>query len=101
MAQPLPVGVRDDGALVADDGLVEGRRLEEPAHRLHHPSGDDDHVETGGACGAQRVHGPRAQLAVPHERAVEIGRDDLNVAGEVVGKRERQPDGLPPVAFTT
>ena len=101
MPQPLPGGVGHDGALVADDRLVERSRLEEPPHRLHHSTGDDDHVETGGACGAKRVHGPRLQLAVPHQRAVEVGRDDLDVAREVVGERERQPDGLPPVAFTT
>jgi hypothetical protein len=40
-------------------------------------------------------------VAVPHERAVEVGRDDANVLREVLRERERQPFGLPPVAFTT
>jgi hypothetical protein len=35
----------------------------------------------------------------PHERAVEVGRDDPDVAREV--RREDQPFASPPVAFTT
>ena len=69
-------------------------------HRLHHPSGDDDDVQPRRVRPAQRSERTRLQNAVvPDERAVEVGRDDLEVAREVRGKD--QPFGLPPVAFTT
>jgi hypothetical protein len=39
----------------------------------------------------------------PDERAVEVGGDDADVAGEVLGKAQvvDQPFGFPPVALTT
>ena len=84
-------------------GSSRPRRLEEAAHGLHHPAGDDDHVEAGGARGraAPRTVRGRSRPSSHDERAVEVGRDDGDVAREVGGKRERQPFGLPPVAFTT
>jgi hypothetical protein len=49
----------------------------------------------------QRLQGARPQRSVlPDERAVEVRRDDVEVAREVVGEPD-QPFGLPPVAFTT
>jgi hypothetical protein len=100
VAQPLPVGVRDDGALVADHRLAKLSRCEEPAHRLHHAAGHDDDVQAGGLGRTQRCESARPQPAVlPHEGAVEVGRDDLDVAREI--RRENQPFALPPVAFTT
>jgi hypothetical protein len=49
---------------------------------------------------AQCVERARAQATVlPHEGAVEVGRDDLDVARKV--SRKDQPFALPPVAFTT
>jgi hypothetical protein len=76
-------------------------RLEREAGGLHHPPGDDDHLETGVARPAKRPQRPFVQPAVlPHERAVEVGRDDANAARKV-GREFDQPFGLPPVAFTT
>jgi hypothetical protein len=84
--EPLPVRVRDDGALVTDHRLVQLGRLEEAAHRLHHPAGDDDHVQPGVARLVQRLQGARPQRSVlPDEGAVEVRRDDVQVAREVVG----------------
>jgi hypothetical protein len=49
----------------------------------------------------QRGKGARLEDAVtPDERAVEIGRDDLDVAWKVFGELD-QPFASPPVAFTT
>jgi hypothetical protein len=49
----------------------------------------------------QRGKGARLEDAVtPDERAVEIGRDDLDVARKVFGELD-QPFASPPVAFTT
>jgi hypothetical protein len=68
---------------------------------LHHPAGDDDHVQAGVARVVQRLQRARRQRPVlPDERAVEIRRDDVDVPREVVRKLD-QPFGLPPVAFTT
>jgi hypothetical protein len=51
-------------------------------------------------CALQRGERARLQDAVaPDQRAVEVGRDDLDVAREVCG--EVYPLGLPPVALTT
>ena len=99
--QPVPVGVGDDGALVADDRRVEVRRLERLPHGLDHASGHDDDRNPGRLRTRKRRERARVERAVlPHERAVEVGRDDVDVAGEVLGE-EDQPAGLPPVAFTT
>ena len=102
MPQPVALRVGDNGALVADHRLAELGRLEEATHRLHHATGDDDHVQPGVARVAQRLQRARTECAVlPDERPVEVGRDDLEVAREVVGELEAQPFELPPVVFTT
>jgi hypothetical protein len=68
---------------------------------VHHPAGDDDHMQPGVARVAQRLQRARTQRSVlPDERAVEVRRDDFDVPRKVVGEVD-QPFGLPPVAFTT
>ena len=100
MPQPRPVPVDDDCALVADDRVVKPGRRERPAHRLHHATGDDDDVQPVLVRTPQRGQRSRLEDAVaPDERAVEVGRDDLDRERKVVWKL--QPLGLPPVAFTT
>jgi len=75
--------------------------LEETAHGLHHPAGHDDHVQPGVTRVVQRLQRARPQRSVlPDERAVEVRRDDVEVAREILGEVD-QPFGLPPVAFTT
>ena len=100
--QPVPLAVGDDGALVADHRIVERRRLDRAPNRLRHPAGDDDHVQARLLRARERGQRALLQLAVhPRQRAVEVARDDADVAREVVGEREAQPFGLPPVVLTT
>jgi hypothetical protein len=59
-------------------------------------------VQAGVVRAAERGERPRPEDAVvPDQRAVEVARDDPDVAREAFGKLEAQPFGLPPVAFTT
>ena len=92
--------VRDDGALVADDEIVEPRLLEVGQHRAEHAAGDDDHVGAGGARSRERLLRPRAQHAVlGDQRPVEVEREGGDVPWESLGEGERY--GVPPVDFTT
>jgi hypothetical protein len=101
VAEPGSVTVRDDGSLVADDRVGKAGRSERTPNGLHHPTGDDDHVQPG--CAGSLERGDRAGVqrpVLPDKRAVEVGRDDADVARKL--RRERdQPFGLPPVALTT
>src|SRR5712691_12322784 len=49
--------LRDDRALIANDGIVEPRLERVPSHRLKHPTGDEDYVHARGAraldCGTR------------------------------------------------
>ncbi len=55
--------------------------------RLHHPPGDDDHGQPGCAGTGERGERPRPQrVVVPDQRPIEVGGDDLDVAGKVVWK---------------
>ena len=104
MAQPVALFVRDDRALVGDHGRDDPGRLERPPDGLHHPPGDDDHGNPRLVGALHRRDRPGTKRHVgPHERAVEVGRDDANIAREIVGKLERgaQPFRLPPDFDTT
>jgi hypothetical protein len=58
-------------------------------------------VQTRGVRALESVQGARLQPAViPHERAVEIGRDDAQALRERCRKLD-QPFGFPPDALTT
>jgi len=61
-------------------------------HGLVHPSGHDDDVQAGVARALERADRPRPEDAfVPDERAVEIGRDDRDVARESGRKLDQPP----------
>jgi hypothetical protein len=50
---------------------------------MDHPPGDHDHMQAGRLGSAQRLDRPRAEGCVlPDQRAVEVGRDDADVARE-------------------
>ena len=70
------IRVGDDGALVADDGIVELRLPEVRQHRAEHASGHDDHVRSGRAYAFDRVAGVRAKHRVLcDQRSVEVEED--------------------------
>jgi hypothetical protein len=92
--------VRDDGALVADDEIVEPSLLEVGPHRSEHAAGDDDHVDARGPRPAERLAGARPQDTVlGDQRPVEIGREGGDPLRESGRKFDRY--GVPPVDFTT
>src|SRR5437016_14161504 len=83
--QPLPADrFCDDGALVANDRVVQARLQRIPADRAEHAAGDEDDVNT--TCvrpldrGA-RAHVQRPLLAEPWP--VEVARYSLGVTWEV------------------
>ena len=96
VAQELPADrVRDDGALVADDRVVEPGGVAVRPHRAEHPAGDDDHVDP-----------PPAPLQSPRECAAELGvladQRPVEVAGERLdAAREVRREDQPLVAWTT
>src|SRR3954447_7187537 len=86
----------DDRALVADDRVVDTRRLQIRAHGLEHPPGDDEHVDPRRSSGADGVTGPGPEAGVlGDQRPVEIAGERLD-AGREVGW-----EGQPLVACTT
>src|SRR5436190_4254434 len=88
--------VGDDRALIADDRVVDTRRLQIRAHRLEHPPGDDEHVDPRRSSGADGVTGPGPEDGVlGDQRPVEIAGERLD-AGREVGR-----EGQPLVACTT
>jgi hypothetical protein len=91
--------VGNDGALVADDEIVELCLLEVRAHGAEHPPGDDDDVNAGLPCARQRFAGARPEDAVlGDERPVEVERE----GGDARRKRDRKLYGaVPPVELTT
>jgi len=92
--------IRDQGALVADDEIVEPRLLEVGTHRPEHAAGDDDHVRARGAGAAERISRARPQHTVlGDQRPVEIGREGGDPLRESSRKLDRY--GVPPVDFTT
>jgi hypothetical protein len=57
--------------------------------RAEHPSGDDDDPEVGLARRGERTERARAEDEVlADQRAVEVARERLDVAREVVGQRQ-------------
>jgi hypothetical protein len=94
-------GVGDERALVADDRIVERRRLEIAAYRLEHPSGDDDHVRPCRAHALDCLARPRPELEVSRDqRTVEVARKRGDPPREFVREGERY-GAVPPVDFTT
>jgi hypothetical protein len=91
--------VGNDGALVADDRVVDPGLLDVRADRAEHPSGDDDHAHAGRAHGGDRSLRPRPQDSVLGDQgAVEVDRE----RGERAGKAGGELYGsVPPVDFTT
>ena len=88
--EPLPVGADDDGALVADDRVVQTGGIEHAPQGLHHPAGDDDHGHRSIPRAGERRERPRLQHpGGPGERVVEVGRDHVDLAREV--RWEGQP----------
>ena len=96
-------GVGDDGALVADDGIVDPRLGDVRADGAEHPAGDDDDVHAGRAGRGDRGLRARPKHGVlGDERAVEVDRERGEGPGEGRRKLDRGAYGtLPPVDFTT
>jgi hypothetical protein len=91
--------IRDDGALVADDGIVKASRLEVRPNRAEHPAGDDDHVRAARPRAHERVARARPQHAVLRDqRPVEVEREGGDAPREIRGKLY---GALPPVDVTT
>jgi hypothetical protein len=69
--------------------------LEHAAERLDHPPGHDDHRDAGVARARERRQRARLQDAVaPGQRVVEVGRDDVDLAGEVLREDQDCRDAL-------
>src|SRR5919109_863642 len=85
--------LRDDGALVADERIVQpGLERERPRGAEHPPRHEHD-VDAGRVRRAQRVACALVQHDVlADQRAVEVAGDRSDVAGKV--RREVQPCGL-------
>ena len=94
MSQPAPAdGVGHDGALVADDRIVEARLQGVRPHRLEHAARDEHDVNPGRTRRRERGTRARAQHGVfADQRPVEIARNRIDRAREVV--RELQPCGV-------
>ena len=93
--------IGDDGALVADHRIVDPGLEDVRTDRAEHPARDDDHVDAGRAHRRDRGRGPRPQQRVRRdERPVEVRREGLDLAREVVRELDRSY-GVPPVAVTT
>ena len=93
--------VGDDGALVADHRIVDPGLEDVRTDRAEHAAGDDDHVDAGRAHRRDRRRGPRSEQRIRgDERPVEVGRERLDLAREVVRELDRSY-GVPPVALTT
>ena len=85
--------LRDDRALVADDRIVEAGLEGIGPDRLEHPAGHQDDVDAGGARRGDGGARARAQHRVlADQRPVEVARDRLDHAREIVGKL--QPCGV-------
>jgi hypothetical protein len=64
---------------------VKVGRLEHPAERLDHAAGHDDHRDARVARpGEGRQRARREDTVPPGQRVIEIGGDDVDLAGEVV-----------------
>ena len=76
----------DDGALVADDGiLLEAEFGEVRPYRPEHAPGDDDEADSRLAHGGDGCERARAQEAVlPDQGPVEVASERRDVAREVV-----------------
>ena len=89
VAQELAGRRVDDGrALVADDRIVDAGLAGVGPHRLEHAPRRDQHANTGGARLRDRLAScARAGEIFGDQRPIEVARDDLDVAREVVGER--------------
>jgi hypothetical protein len=105
MAQePAGLRVGDDGALVADGGIVEPGLFEVREDGAVHASRDDEDVDAGSARPRDRRRGARTQHGVlGDQRPVEVaceGRDPVRESGgELYGSVV--PGFSPVVALTT
>src|SRR5205823_11443466 len=93
----------DDGALVADDGIVDTRLFDVRKHGPEHAAGDDDHAGAGSADARDRLARARSQHCILRDEcAVEIDRERSDVFRECGRKLEQRGyGGVPPVALTT
>ena len=83
----------DDSSLVADDRIVQPGFERVAADRLEHPARDEQDVDAGPMRPLERAAGAWVQERVlSDQRPVEVARDGLDGAGEVV--RELQPWGF-------
>ena len=90
MAEELAAdGVRDHGALVADDRIGDPGGERVAPHRPEHPARDQQDVDAGGPRRCDRRQRARTQDCVlADQRAVEVARERLHVAGEARGERQ-------------
>jgi hypothetical protein len=81
--------IGDEGALVANDRVVELRLLEVRAHGAEHPAGDDDEGNSERANGSNGLdRALREERVLADQGAVEIARDRLDRARKVSGKSQ-------------
>ena len=81
--------LRDHGALVADDRVVEPGLEHVRPDGAEHPPGDDDHVQAGVARAGERASRALVEHGVlAHQRAVEIARERADLPREAGGKRQ-------------
>jgi hypothetical protein len=58
---------------------------------LHHPAGHDDHVDSDCLDAVQHLERPLPESSVlPDQRVIEIGRDNVDVAGKSCGKLDQE-----------
>jgi hypothetical protein len=70
---------------------VETRRTEHTPQRLDHPPGDDDHRDPRAVGATERRDRAGVQDAVtPGEGVVEVGRDDVDRAREILRELDFQ-----------
>jgi hypothetical protein len=85
--------VRDHGALIADDRIVDSCLHRVTANGLEHSPGHEHDVNPGGARSDDRRASARPQDRVlTDQRAIEVARDGVDLAREVLG--EVQPCGF-------
>jgi hypothetical protein len=75
--------IDDGGALVADERLLDARRLGVGQCRAEHAPGRDHDMDPGGTGGADRSDRARREDALVREHgAIEVGRERGNLTRE-------------------
>src|SRR5262249_43904469 len=90
--EPAAGRVGNDRALVADDRIGDAGRLRVRPYRPEHSPGDEDHVDSGVACGRDRRPRARPQLRVlPDQRPVEVAGERPHTLRKIVWEDQLLP----------